>query len=115
MGSIKELTDLFFWRAVIAEFFATTFFVMNVTLVATLSAGFGTEKIIVISLAIGMSVSVLAQTFGPICGAHLNPAVTVGLFVKGAISLARTCFYFAVQLVGGKLLLLLVLLLLQLF
>ena len=46
-----------------------------------------------------------AQTFGPICGAHLNPAVTVGLFIKGAITLARTLLYFIVQLIGGMLLL----------
>ncbi|XP_066936078.1 aquaporin-5-like isoform X1 [Clytia hemisphaerica] len=100
-SSMEEIRDPFFWKAVFAEFFATALFVMNVTTVATLSAGFQTEKIIVISLAIGMSVSILAQIFGPVCGAHLNPAVTVALFAKGAITFARTCFYFIIQLIGA--------------
>lgn len=100
--STKEISDPSFWRAVLAEFMATAIFVMNVTMVVTLSAGFGGEKIIVISLAIGMSVSVLAQTFGPVCGAHLNPAVTVGLLVQGSVSIVRACLYVTVQLVGGE-------------
>ena len=60
-SSLKEIRDPFFWRAVAAEFLATAIFVMNVTLVATLSAGFPGEKIVVISFAIGMSVSVLGK------------------------------------------------------
>lgn len=62
-SSLKEIRDPFFWRAVVAEFLATAIFVMNVTLVATLSAGFPGEKIVVISFAIGMSVSVLGKRF----------------------------------------------------
>ena len=101
MGQFSEIKDKFFWRAIFAELFATAFFVFNVTLVLTESNNFGFASIIVIAFAIGMSVSVIAQTFGPICGAHLNPAVTIGVFIHGGISAVKAILYIIVQMIAG--------------
>ena len=46
---------------------------------------------IAIALAFGLTVMVCIYLFGRISGAHLNPAVTVGLLVSKNISLAVLC------------------------
>lgn len=41
--------------------------------------------ILPIALAFGLTVTAMAYTVGPVSGAHLNPAVTVSLWVAGRI------------------------------
>ena len=48
---------------------------------------------IAIALAFGLTVMVCIYLFGRISGAHLNPAVTVGLLVSKNISLADSVYY----------------------
>ena len=38
---------------------------------------------------------------GPVSGANLNPAVTVGLLVSGRVKLIRAILYIIVQCFGG--------------
>ena len=54
-----------------------------------------------VALAFGLSVLTMAYAIGHISGAHLNPAVTVGLATAGRIPAAEVFPYIAAQLVGG--------------
>lgn len=47
---------------------------------------------IAIALAFGLTVMVCIYLFGRISGAHLNPAVTIGLLVSKNISLADSVY-----------------------
>jgi aquaporin Z len=54
-----------------------------------------------IAAAHGLVLAVMASAFGPISGAHFNPAVTIGLWVAGKISAVLGAAYIAAQLVGA--------------
>ncbi len=54
-------------------------------------------------LVAGLVLMTLVYTFGPVSGAHVNPAVTLGLFSTGAIKLQQALWYIASQMIGGLL------------
>lgn len=54
-----------------------------------------------VALAFGLTVVAMAYGFGAISGAHLNPAVSVGVFVAGRMSAKDLCGYVISQIVGG--------------
>lgn len=56
---------------------------------------------IAISLAFGLTVMACIYLFGKISGAHLNPAVTVGLLVSKNISLVDSIYYIVAQVIGA--------------
>lgn len=53
------------------------------------------------TLATGAALAVLITVFGPISGAHFNPAVTLAFAAKGEISAALACGYGLAQLGGA--------------
>src|SRR5271169_3833226 len=53
------------------------------------------------TLATGAGLVVLITIFGPISGAHFNPAVTLYLALRREIGFAVFSAYVAVQVVGG--------------
>lgn len=53
------------------------------------------------TLATGAVLVVLITVFGPISGAHLNPAVTFAFWVRREISLMVALAYVAAQIFGG--------------
>ncbi|MBX9796571.1 MIP/aquaporin family protein [Sphingomonas sp.] len=55
------------------------------------------------TIAIGAGLVVLIQMFGPVSGAHFNPAVTLAMLVKREIGLAGALGYIAAQLAGAAL------------
>ena len=57
--------------------------------------------IVGIALAHGLALSVAVNAFGGVSGAHINPAVTVGMLVTGRIKFDRAVQYILAQLVGG--------------
>ncbi len=56
---------------------------------------------IAISLAFGLTVMVCIYVFGKISGAHLNPAVTIGLLVTKNISAVDSVYYIVAQVIGA--------------
>jgi len=53
------------------------------------------------TLATGAALVVLITIFGPISGAHFNPAVTLYLTLGRQFDLRELPFYVAVQILGG--------------
>lgn len=51
----------------------------------------------------GAILYVLITMFGPISGAHFNPAVTLAFHVEGAIGRAEAALYVLAQVIGGLL------------
>ena len=56
---------------------------------------------IAIALAFGLTVMICIYVFGKISGAHLNPAVTIGLLVTKNIDLIDSIYYIVAQVVGA--------------
>ncbi|MBL0145382.1 MAG: aquaporin Z [Chitinophagaceae bacterium] len=54
-----------------------------------------------VSFAFGLTVLTIAYSFGHISGAHLNPAVTIGLWMGGRITSKEILPYIASQVAGG--------------
>jgi aquaporin Z len=52
-------------------------------------------------LAIGLTLMVMIYSFGHISGAHFNPAVTLGVFLRGKIDAHLAWFYVLSQVVGS--------------
>ncbi|XP_049783725.1 aquaporin AQPAe.a-like [Schistocerca cancellata] len=54
-----------------------------------------------ISLAFGLTVACVVQSLGHVSGAHVNPAVTVGLLTAGHVLLLRALLYVVAQCAGA--------------
>jgi aquaporin Z len=54
-----------------------------------------------ISLAFGLSLLAMVYTIGPISGCHVNPAVTLGVFLVRKINAKDAAFYMAAQVIGA--------------
>jgi aquaporin Z len=56
-----------------------------------------------IALAFGLSLLAMAYTIGPICGCHVNPAVSLGLMLAGKLERRFLIGYWIAQLAGAVL------------
>ena len=56
-----------------------------------------------VALAFGLALTTAAYTFGPISGAHVNPAVTLGFLVSRRISFWNAIGYMIFQFAGAAL------------
>ncbi len=64
----------------------------------TVGAGVGT---IGVALAFGLSVVAMAYTIGNISGCHINPAITLGVWLSGGMKPKRALMYMLFQIVGA--------------
>ena len=87
----------------LAEFLGTFWLVLGGCGSALLAAGFPEVGIglVGVSLAFGLTVLTIAYSLGHISGAHLNPAVTIGLWVGGRIHAKEVLPYVISQVLGG--------------
>jgi glycerol uptake facilitator-like aquaporin len=53
------------------------------------------------TIATGAGLVVLIHMFGPVSGAHFNPAVTLAVLMRRGIGAREACRYVAAQLAGG--------------
>ena len=56
---------------------------------------------VVVALGWGLAVMMGVLIAGPVSGAHLNPAVTLGLAIAGTFPWASVCGYIVAQMLGG--------------
>lgn len=87
----------------IAEFIGTFWLVFGGCGSAMLAAGFPGVGIglVGVSLAFGLTVLTIAYSLGHISGAHLNPAVTIGLWSAGRFGAKDVLPYIASQIAGA--------------
>ena len=74
--------------ALIVEFFGT--FLLLISILATGN-----------SLMIGGTLALIVFLTGGISGGHVNPAVSLTMWLNGSITVAELCAYVAVQYAGG--------------
>jgi len=86
-----------------AEFFGTFWLVLGGCGSAVISAAFPGVGIglLGVALAFGLTVLTMVYAVGHISGAHLNPAVTVGLWAGGRIKANEILPYIISQVLGG--------------
>src|SRR5210317_914410 len=86
-----------------AEFIGTFWLVLGGCGSAVLAAAFPDVGIglLGVSLAFGLTVLTMAFAIGHISGCHLNPAVSVGLFVGGRFEAKQLLPYIIAQVIGA--------------
>jgi aquaporin Z len=86
-----------------AEFIGTFWLVLGGCGAAVLAAGVADVGIgwAGVSLAFGLTVLTMAFAIGHISGCHLNPAVSLGLWMGGRFRTAELLPYIAAQVTGG--------------
>ena len=92
-------------RRSVAEFLGTAFLLMAVVgsgiMAERLSGGNNGLALLANTIATGAALVALIFTFGPISGAHFNPAVTACDALELGISIRDACLYIAAQLAGA--------------
>ena len=87
------------WRVFIAEFIGTAVLVLGGVGTAVLAGkqvGF-----LGIALAFGLSLLIMAYAIGSVSGCHINPAVTMGMWVAKKIPTALLPYYWVSQVLGA--------------
>jgi aquaporin Z len=90
-------------KKLIAEFIGTFWLVLGGCGSAVLAAGFPELGIgfVGVSLAFGLTVVTMAYAIGHISGCHLNPAVSIGLWMGGRFEGKDVFPYIISQVMGG--------------
>ena len=80
----------------IAEFIGTFFLVLTIG-----CTGIGAGAGVIAPLAIGAALMVMVYAGGHISGAHYNPAVTLGVFIRGKVNASDVVPYWVAQLAAA--------------
>lgn len=94
-------------RKLVAEALGTFFLFVGVIssgiMAEDLATGNAGVALLSNTLAVGAILYVIIAMFGPISGAHFNPAVTLAFVIRREIGLGLAAAYVATQLVAGSL------------
>jgi glycerol uptake facilitator-like aquaporin len=89
----------------VAEGLGTAFLLAGVVgsgiMAAKLAGGNGALALLCNTLATGAILTVLILTFGPVSGAHFNPAVSVALALRRELPARVAAIYIGAQVLGG--------------
>ena len=92
-------------RRCVAESLGTAFLLAGVVgsgiMAAKLADGNGALALLCNTLPTGAILTVLILTFGPVSGAHFNPAVSIALALRRELPPPIAVTYIAAQVVGG--------------
>src|SRR6185503_20150930 len=80
----------------IAEFIGTFFLVLTIG-----CTGIGAGAGVIAPLAIGATLMVMVFAGGHISGAHYNPAVTLGVLIRGKVSAGDAIGYIIAQVIAA--------------
>jgi glycerol uptake facilitator-like aquaporin len=88
-----------------AEWLGTAFLLAAVVgsgiMAAKLAGGNGALALLCNTIPTGAILIVLILTFGPLSGAHFNPAVTLAFVLRGKLPWSLAATYIAAQVAGG--------------
>jgi glycerol uptake facilitator-like aquaporin len=89
----------------VAECLGTAFLLAGIVgsgiMAAKLSGGNGALALLCNTLPTGAILTVLVLTFGPVSGAHFNPAVSIALALRRELPLSATAIYIIAQIIGA--------------
>jgi glycerol uptake facilitator-like aquaporin len=92
-------------RRYVAEGLGTAFLLAAVVgsgiMAAKLADGNGALALLCNTLPTGAILAVLILTFGPVSGAHFNPAVSLAMAWRGELPSRDVAYYIVAQIVGG--------------
>jgi glycerol uptake facilitator-like aquaporin len=92
-------------RRIVAEWLGTAFLLAAVVgsgiMAEKLSGGHGALALLCSTIPTGAMLVVLILVFGPVSGAHFNPAVSLGLAVRGELPWSLVAPYVVTQIVGA--------------
>lgn len=105
-GVCKNLKNICVMKKYIAEMVGTMVLVLMGcgsavfagSVAGTVGAGVGTLGV---ALAFGLSVVAMAYTIGGISGCHINPAITLGVYLSGRMSGKDAGMYMLFQVIGA--------------
>ncbi|PGS09757.1 aquaporin [Bacillus pseudomycoides] len=87
----------------IAEFIGTFVLVLFGTGTAVLGGGIEGIGTLGIAIAFGLSIVAMAYSIGTISGCHVNPAVSIAMFVNKRMNAMELSYYLLAQVLGGLL------------
>ncbi|PGM60077.1 aquaporin [Bacillus cereus] len=90
-------------RKTIAEFIGTFVLVLFGTGVAVIGGGIEGIGTLGIAMAFGLSIVAMAYSIGTISGCHINPAVSIAMFINKRMNAMEFCYYVLAQILGGLL------------
>lgn len=92
-------------QRIVAEGLGTAFLLTAVVgsgvMAAKLSGGNGALALLCNTLPTGAILAVLILTFGPVSGAHFNPAVSIASALRGELPARAAAIYIAAQIAGA--------------
>ncbi|EMG27644.1 MIP channel s family protein [Listeria fleischmannii 1991] len=88
-------------RKAIAEFIGTFVLVLFGTGTAVLGGGIEGIGTPGIALAFGLSIVAMAYSIGTISGCHINPAVSIAMFINKRLSVKELVIYIVAQILGA--------------
>lgn len=104
MSALKKLNFDFDRRPYAAEFIGTFAFVFigagSIISAAYMGAS-GSSALLGIALAHGLAILVMVSATAEASGGHLNPAVTLGVMLRGEIKCRRALGYMIAQFIGA--------------
>lgn len=85
----------------IAEFIGTFVLVLFGTGAAVLGGGIEGIGTLGIAMAFGLSIVAMAYSIGTISGCHVNPAVSIAMYVNKRLSISELVYYIVGQVLGA--------------
>lgn len=85
----------------IAEFIGTFVLVLFSTGAAVLGGGIEGIGTLGIAMAFGLSIVAMAYSIGTISGCHVNPAVSIAMYVNKRLSISELAYYIVGQVLGA--------------
>lgn len=90
-------------KKMFAEIIGTFVLVLFGTGTAVLGGDIDGIGILGISMAFGLSIVAMAYSIGTVSGCHVNPAVSIAMFINKRITRSELVYYLVGQVIGGLL------------